>query len=275
MKTIVFLIALLCLSILSSAQKTSKRKLVFDDEFNYSGLPDSTKWGYEKGFVREKEPQYYTEKRLQNCRVENGMLVIEGIKEQFPNPGFKAGSNRREEQQQFAPYTSASINTSGKYSWQYGRIEMRAKVPPGSGTWPAFWMLGDSFHDINWPRCGEIDIMEYLGRDSTRVHGTVHYADSLGKHQQQGVGPVVGKPADGFHIYAVDWDEKGMTFYYDNLKYFTFDYAGMKNADANVFKKKFYLLINLALGSTDDWGGLQDDSILPAKYYIDYVRVYQ
>lgn len=275
MKVTSFVLALLCLPILSSAQKTAKRKLVFADEFNYTGLPDSTKWGYEKGFVRDGEPQYYTEKRLKNCHVDNGLLVIEGIREQYPNPDYKAGSDRREQKQEFAPYTSASINTYGKYSWQYGRIEVRAKVPGGKGTWPAFWMLGDTHYTIGWPRCGEIDIMEYLGRDSTRVHATVHYADSLGKHQQQGVAKLVGKPADGFHIYAVDWDDKGMVFYYDDRKYFTFSYAGMKNADSNVFKKKFYLLINLALGSPRDWGGPQDDSILPAKYYIDYVRVYQ
>jgi beta-glucanase (GH16 family) len=275
MKTSAFLLALFLLPLLSSAQKTTKRKLVFADEFNYTGLPDSTKWGYEKGFVRDGEPQYYTEKRLANCHVDKGMLVIEGIKEQYPNPRYKAGSNNREEKQEFAPYTSASINTHGKYSWTYGRVEIRAKVPPGKGTWPAFWMLGDTHYSIGWPRCGEIDIMEYLGRDSTQVHGTVHYADSLGNHKQKGVAKLVGKPADGFHIYAVDWNDKGMTFYYDDLKYFTFNYAEMKNADVSVFKKKFYLLINLALGSVNDWGGPQDDSVLPAKYYIDYVRVYR
>jgi beta-glucanase (GH16 family) len=129
MRSVIFLTALLCVSVSIKAQTPSKRKLVFADEFNYTGLPDSTKWDYEKGFVREAEPQYYTAKRLQNCRVENGMLVIEGRKEQYPNPGYKAGSNRRTEKDEFAPYTSASINTHGKYSWRYGRIEVKAKVP--------------------------------------------------------------------------------------------------------------------------------------------------
>ncbi|TSJ38615.1 glycoside hydrolase family 16 protein [Mucilaginibacter corticis] len=275
MKPAVLLIALSCLSFFTMAQTAPKRKLVFDDEFNYNGLPDPAKWGYEKGFVRDAEPQYYTEKRLKNCRVENGMLVIEGIKEQYPNPKYKAGSNDREEKQEFAPYTSASINTDGKYSWQYGRIEVRAKVPGGNGSWPAIWMLGDDHHTNGWPRCGEIDIMEYLGRDSARVHATVHYADSLGKHRQQGNAPVVGKPADDFHVYAVEWNDQSMTFYYEDLKYYTFEYKNMKGADQNVFRKKFYLLLNLALGSKEDWGGLQDDAALPAKYYIDYVRVYQ
>ncbi|MDB5159074.1 MAG: hypothetical protein JWR50_3781 [Mucilaginibacter sp.] len=274
MKPVILLTALFWLSLSCQAQTTSKRRLIFDDEFNYNGLPDSTKWGYEKGFVRDGEPQYYTDKTLKNCRVENGMLVIEGIKEQYPNPKYKAGSSNREEKQEFAPYTSASINTNGKYSWKYGRIEVRAKVPGGNGSWPAIWMLGDD-HKHGWPLCGEIDIMEYLGRDSTRAHATVHYADSLGKHQQQGNAPVVGKPADDFHIYAVEWNDKSMTFYYDDLKYYTFEYKNMKDADANVFRKKFYLLLNLALGSKDDWGGPQDDAALPAKYYIDYVRIYQ
>lgn len=272
---IVSLISLLFFLPALSIAQAQKRKLVFSDEFNYSGLPDSTKWGYETGFVRAAEPQYYTQKRLKNCHVDNGMLVIEGIKEQYTNPNYKPGSNRREEKQEYVPYTSASINTYGKYSWTYGRIEVRAKVPPGKGTWPAFWMLGNTHYTIGWPRCGEIDIMEYLGRDSMRVHGTIHYADSLGKHQQQGVAKIVDKPSEGFHIYAVNWDNKGIEFYYDDLKYFTFSFANMKNADIGVFKNKFYLLINLALGSAEDWGGVQDDSVLPAKYYIDYVRVYQ
>jgi beta-glucanase (GH16 family) len=275
MRSVIFIIALFCLSVAVKAQTSSKKKLVFDDEFNYTGLPDSTKWDYEKGFVREAEPQYYTLKRLQNCRVENGMLIIEGIKEQYPNPGYKARSNKRTEKEEFAPYTSASINTFGKYSWRYGRVEVRAKVPGGNGSWPAIWMLGDNHRTQGWPLCGEIDIMEFLGRDSTRVHATVHYADSLGKHRQQGEAPVVGKPADDFHIYAVDWDDKSMSFYYDYKKYFTYEYKNMKGADINIFKKKFYLLLNLALGSKEDWGGPQDDSILPIKYYIDYVRVYQ
>lgn len=275
MRSTILLTVLSFLQLAAMAQSPSNIKLVFDEEFNYKGLPDSSKWVYEKGFVREKEPQYYTVRRLENCRVENGMLVIEGRKESYPNPGYKAGSNNRSEKDAFAPYTSASINTSGKYSWKYGRIEVRAKVPGGAGTWPAIWMLGDDHGTINWPKCGEIDIMEFLGRDSANVHTTVHYADSLDKHQQQGKASMVGKPADDFHVYAVDWNDKQMTFYYDNLKCFVFDYKSMKGASADVFKKKFYLLLNLALGSHDDWGGPMDDKVLPVKFYVDYVRVYQ
>jgi beta-glucanase (GH16 family) len=276
MRAIIFTTLLFAAS-LTMAQSTHKRKLVFDDEFNYTGLPDSTKWVYEKGFVRESEPQYYTVKRLENVRVENGMLVIEGRKENFPNPNYKPGSTKRTERQQFAPYTSASINTYGKHSWKYGRFEVRAKVPGGRGTWPAFWLLGEDHETNKWPKCGEIDIMEYLGRDSTRIHATVHYADSLGKHQQQGNSPeVVKQLADDFHVYAVDWDENGMTFYFDGKQCYYFDYKKMIGNNGKVFNdKKFYILLNLALGAPRDWGGPQDDSILPAKYYVDYVRVYQ
>ncbi len=241
------------------ARAQQKRKLVWFDEFNYTGLPDSKKWDYESGFVRNKEPQYYTTKRLENSRVENGMLVIEARKEQY------AG----------AAYTSASLITKGKQEWKYGRMEIRAKVPPGLGIWPAFWMLGYNHGTVKWPDCGEIDIMEFLGRDSTRVHGTVHYADSTQTYRHQTQEAVVGKPADGFHIYAVDWDENQLAFYYDDLKYFVFDFNKAANPPGDMFKKKFYLLLNLALGHPNTWAGPLDEKALPAKYYIDYVRVYQ
>ncbi|HEY4327372.1 MAG TPA: glycoside hydrolase family 16 protein [Mucilaginibacter sp.] len=264
-----------CFFGVADAQDIGKRKLVFDDEFNYSGLPDSTKWTYEKGFVRNSEPQYYTVKRAENCRVDNGMLVIEARKETYPNAAYKAGSIKPNENKQFAQYTSASINTSGIKSWKYGRVEVRAKVPGGLGTWPAIWMLGDNHTVAKWPKCGEIDIMEFLGRDPMRVHGTVHYADSAGKHEQQGQSPVVGGPEDGFHIYAVDWNEKQVSFYYDSLKYFVFEYDKAKVNPANTFKKNFYLLLDLALGDQSNWAGPLEEKILPSKFYVDYVRIYQ
>jgi beta-glucanase (GH16 family) len=275
MKAFILIGALCYLTATAHTQDSLKRKLIFDDEFNYSGLPDSTKWTYEEGFVRNSEPQYYTVKRLENCRVENDMLVIEARKESYPNAAYKPGSNKRGEKEQFAPYTSASINTRGINSWKYGRVEVRAKVPGGLGTWPAIWMLGDSHGAISWPKCGEIDIMEFLGRDSTKVHGTMHWADSTGKHVQQGEGPVVGRLDDGFHIYAVDWDEKQVTFYYDSLKYFVFRYDKAVANPGSTFQKKFYLLLNLALGDQKNWGGPLDEGILPVKFYIDYVRIYQ
>ena len=246
-------------------------KLVWSDEFNYTGLPDKTKWGYEEGFVRNQEPQYYTVGRLENCRVDGGMLVIEARKEQFPNAAYRPGSN----EPQVLEYTSASLITMGKESWQYGRIEVRAKVPAGLGSWPAIWLLGENRETVNWPGCGEVDIMEFLGRDPSRVYGTVHYADSTGKYSHQGEAPEVGSPADGFHVYALQWYPDRMEFYYDSLKYFVFDTRKSQNGPGNPYQKKFYLLLNLAVGHTGSWAGPVDEKTFPLRYYIDYVRVYQ
>lgn len=277
MKYIFSIIVILYLSGSSSAQTApaKKLKLVWADEFNYTGLPDAKKWAYENGFVRNQEPQYYTTKRLENSRVEHGMLIIEARKEQYPNAAYQPGATIWAKQQQFAAYTSASLITQGKQEWKYGRMEIRAKVPPGLGIWPAFWMLGYQHGSVKWPDCGEIDIMEFLGRDSSRVHGTVHYADTTKTYRHKSEEPVVGKPADGFHIYAIDWDENQIAFYYDDLKYFVFDYKKAAYPSGDIFKKKFYLLINLALGHPGTWAGPLNEQALPAKYYIDYVRVYQ
>lgn len=265
-----------CLLFAQSATSAKDgRKLVWSDEFNYTGLPDSTKWGYEEGFERNHEPQYYTKKRLENCRVENGCLVIETKKEEYANAAYRRDSDNWKRKEPFAHYTSASINTKGKESWKYGRIEMRAKVPGGRGIWPAFWMLGYDGGAARWPGSGEIDIMEYLGRDGARIYGTVHYMDVNNKFRDRGEAPVVGNPADGFHIYAVEWDENGISFYYDNLKYFIFTYDRPEGKPGAVFQKDFYLLVNMALGHEGSWAGPVDDKALPCKYYVDYIRVYQ
>ncbi|ANI90612.1 hypothetical protein A9P82_04330 [Arachidicoccus ginsenosidimutans] len=236
-----------------------KRQLIWSDEFNYTGLPDSTKWGYEKGLVRNHEPQYYTIGRTENCSVENGCLVIEARKENYKD----------------SKYTSASITTQGKASFQYGRIEMRAKVPKGLGSWSAFWMLGVNHGRIKWPDCGEIDIMEYVGKDSSKVYGTLHYANRLGEYEHQGAQPIVGAPYDGFHIYAVERNKDNICFYYDSIKYLAVDLTKVDKKARKILDGKFYLLINLALGRPGTLGGKLSDGILPLKYYIDYVRVYK
>lgn len=289
----------LCLSAAAQEQHALEaqhhRVLVWSDEFDYKGLPDSSKWGYEDGFVRNQEPQYYTVRRLENARVDSGMLIIEARKEPFINAHFQAGSKNPAT----ADYTSASLITLGKSSWKYGRIEIRAKVPGAAGSWPAFWLLGTDRGASQWPFCGEVDIMEYLGKDPNKVYGTVHYADSTGKYAHQGEAPTVSgpgaapangtapangeapansmAPADGFHIYAVDWYPDRMEFYYDNLKYFVFDIhkASQGQGKENIFQKPFYLLLNLALGHQGSWAGPVDPAALPMRYYIDYVRVYQ
>ena len=245
-------------------------KLMWSDEFNYTGLPDPKKWGYEEGWVRNHELQYYTRDRKENARVENGMLIIEGRKEQFKNPNYDPAHPGTTPE--YAAYTSASLTTQGMESWKYGRIEVRAKLPHGLGVWPAIWMLGDDISKVGWPACGETDIMEFVGHSPKQVHATVHYRID-GKHQSNGKALDVDKPWDGFHVYAVDWTPERMDFYYDNTKYQSFNVADARDAGQNPFQKPQFLILNLALGGS--WGGKMDDSILPQKFEIDYVRVYQ
>ena len=241
-------------------------KLVWSDEFNYQGLPDPAKWGYEEGFVRNHESQYYTKARLENARVENGMLVIEGRKERFeiPHPGRHG---------EVAQYTAASLITLEKASWKYGRVEVRAKLPHGKGVWPAIWMMGADATRVGWPACGEIDVMEFVGHTPDHVFATVHWGKDGQHHQSAGNSLKVKTPWDDFHVYAVEWTPEQMLFYYDQTCYHRFDVKKADQKDGNPFRRPHYLLLNLALGG--EWGGKIDDSMLPQKFLIDYVRVYQ
>lgn len=252
-------------------------KLVWSDEFEKPGLPDPAKWNYETGFIRNNEKQFYTRERQENARVDNGMLVIEARKEQFKNPSYdpeaKGSSPRRG--QEFASYTSASLTTRGKAAWTYGRVEVRAKLPAGRGVWPAIWMLGSNQREVGWPRCGEIDIMEFVGFDPGIVHANIH----TGKYnhvRKTGKGSQITIPdaSEAFHVYAMEWDKEHMDFFVDDHKYFTYANEG-SGSDAWPYDQDLYLIINLAIGGA--WGGAKglDDSIFPQRYYIDYVRVYQ
>jgi beta-glucanase (GH16 family) len=247
-------------------------KLAWSDEFEHDGLPDPDKWVYEEGFVRNNEEQYYTRGRLENCRVENHRLIIEGRKEHFPNAHYRpnhAPNAGRRDGQEFAEYTSASIQTRGKASWTYGRIEVRAKLPRGKGQWPAIWMLGDK---RGWPACGEIDIMEWVGKEPGAVHATMHWLHD-GKHASNGKQLKVTAPWEDFHVYAADWTPEHVDCYYDDTKYQSFAVKDGEDQGHNPFTESHFLLINLALGGS--WGGAIDDSVLPQQYVIDYVRVYQ
>jgi len=236
-------------------------KLIWSDEFNYQGLPDSAKWGYEEGFVRNHEKQYYTKARLENARVEDGHLVIECRKEHFTPPNHAP-----------VEYTAASLITKNKASWQSGRIEVRAKLPHGKGVWPAIWMLGTNITQVGWPRCGEIDIMEFVGKEPRGIHGTVHYAID-GKHQSDGGKLETDRPWEDYHIYALEWTPERMDFYFDHQKYHSVPVAKANQGAANPFRAPQYLLLNFALGGS--WGGPVDDAMLPQQFLIDYVRVYQ
>ena len=148
-------------------------KLTWSDEFDYAGLPDAKRWTNEVGFIRNKEAQYYTAGRKENARVENGHLIIEARKEKFPNARATAGLSdwRRVE---FAEITSASLTTRGIKEPRHGRVEVKAKLPQGRGVWPAIWMLGTNMSKVGWPRCGEIDIMEYVGFEPNTIHANIH-----------------------------------------------------------------------------------------------------
>ena len=250
----------------------AKWEQVWSDEFDRDGLPDPAKWNYEEGFVRNQEKQFYTAERKENACVESGLLVIEGRKERFKNPKYKAGSANVRSADEYAEYTAASLTTSRKASWLYGRIEVKAKLPRGRGVWPAIWMLGDNFNTTGWPLCGEIDIMEFVGHDSNHVHATVHYSLD-GKHKSSGSKLETPAPYDDFHIYAVEWNQDRMDFFFDDKKYCTFDLKAADERGENPFRKPQFLMVNLALGGA--WGGQIDDAIMPQKFLIDYVRVFK
>lgn len=247
-------------------------KMIWSDEFDYEGLPDKNKWGYEEGFVRNREKQYYTKARKENARVENGMLIIEGKKEDFKKPKDKRDPKKWQEKAEHAKYTSAALITLNKASWKYGKIEVRAKLPYGKGIWPAIWTLGMNCSEIHWPQCGEIDIMEFVGKTPNLVHANAHYALD-GKHRSKPGKICTDKPFADFHVYAIEWYENRIDFFFDKKKYHTFHIDEAGQGKNNPFRKPHYLLINLALGGS--WGGPIDDAVLPQKYLIDYVRVYE
>ena len=247
-------------TVVTSKGKTLK--LVWHDEFDSPEL-DESKWKYDRGYIRNHEIQYYTERRSKNLRFEDSKLIIEAHRENYD---YGDG---------VAKCTSAEITTFGKASWKYGRFEIKAKVPKGKGTWPALWMLGTDIHEINWPRCGEIDIMEYVGFEPSKFYFTLHGSKN-GKHcKTETKSYKTTATEDGFAVFAIEWDEEGIRFFVDEKFVAEFQRGTNIDMDPYPFDKEMYLLINLAIGG--DWGGLKgvDESIFPARYEIDYVRIYQ
>lgn len=252
-------------------------KLAWSDEFDRDGLPDPAKWACEEGFVRNQELQYYTTGRTQNARVESGHLIVEAHKEQFPNARYRADAPERrwQEQRQQADYTSASLITRGRAAWTYGRIEVRAKMPSGRGTWPAIWTLGTNISTVGWPACGEIDILEYVGHEPGVVHANVH-TRGFNHNRGNGRGARLSLPdaETAFHVYALEWTPQKLEFFVDDRKYFVLENDGT-GVDSWPFDAPQYLILNLAIGGA--WGGQKgvDDAIFPQRLTIDYVRVYQ
>ena len=241
---------------------------VWGDEFDGpdGSAPDPRKWGYEHGFVRNKEPQFYTVDRRENARIEKGALVITGRLEKFSEGGKSA------------KYTSASVISQGKFAFKYGRIEIRAKLPEGTGNWPALWMMGeDRGKAVGWPACGEIDIMEHLGREPGTVYATLHTPGDGGKgHASQGSFLKKQTTTAAFHVYGMDWTPDKVTLTFDGKTVFEHTKTGPNPKHLQwVFDKPYYVLMNLAFGG--NWAGTKgiDEKAFPARFEIDYVRVFQ
>lgn len=258
MKKTISILLFLVACVQGQAQYTN---LVWADEFDYTGLPDSGKWGYDTGGHGwgNNELQYYTEKRLQNARVEHGVLVLNVNKENFEQ----------------SKYTSARLVTKNKGDWKYGRVEVKAKLPKGVGVWPAIWMLPTHWKYGGWPQSGEIDIMENVGYLPDSVYASVHTgAFNHVKGTNKTAGLLRTGLADNFHVYAIEWTPEKISFFMDDVLYHTFENQHRGSAEWP-FDQPFHLLLNVAVGG--NWGGKMgvDDSIFPQAMLVDYVRVYQ
>ncbi|MDD2792074.1 MAG: family 16 glycosylhydrolase [Sediminibacterium sp.] len=236
-------------------------KLVWSDEFNYQGLPDTSKWGYHPGAHGggNDELQYYTANDTMNAVVSNGVLRIIASKENRENKS----------------YTSSKLQTRNKAAFTYGRFEVRAKLPAGRGTWPAIWMLGTNIDSISWPACGEIDIMEHVGYEKDSIYGTIHseaYNHIKGTQKSKAI--YTADPYTRFHVYAIEWTPEKIDFIMDGVVY-----NQIRNEHLTVrewpFDAPFFLILNLAIGG--GWGGRKgvDDAIFPATMEVDWVRVFQ
>lgn len=253
---------------LASAQTWT---LVWSDEFNGpAGSPvDGTKWAFDigGGGWGNNELEYYTNSTRNAAMDGNGNLVITAIKEALPR------KNRCWYGQ--CQYSSARIKTKGKFERSYGRFEARIQVPYGQGLWPAFWMLGNNIDAVSWPNCGEIDIMENIGREPSTVHGTIHGPGYSGAN---GIGAAYVLPggafSDGFHVFAVEWQPNAIRWYVDGNLYQSRTPADLPAGAVWVFDHPFFMLLNVAVGGF--WPGNPDaTTVFPQRMYIDYVRVYQ
>jgi len=231
--------------------------LVWEDDFNTDGAPDSTKWTYDLGTTDifgntgwgNQEAQSYTD-NAENVIVEGGSLKITAKKE---------GND----------YTSARIKTQGLYDFTYGRVEVRAKLPASQGTWPAIWMLGSNHPTAGWPYSGEVDIMEQRGDDKGRVLGTSHWYNTAGSNNASyGESTAVENPSTEFHLYTVEWTEGAVKIFLDDVKYYE-----LTNSADLPFNADFYLILNVAMGGT--LGGDIDPSFTQDTMEIDYIKVFQ
>jgi beta-glucanase (GH16 family)/glycerophosphoryl diester phosphodiesterase len=254
-------------------------RLIWSDEFNDTGKPDSTKWTYDYGFIANREKQYYTDS-LKNARVEDGHLIIEAQKEKiynkdFENPALLGTWGEYKAKIDTAQYTSARLKTEDLAEWKYGLIEVRAMLPEGRGMWPAIWMLGENRREAGWPECGEIDIMEHVGYNNDSIFGTIHtQAYNHMRGTQKGKSILIENPNDEFHIFSIEWTPEKIDFMLDGVIYNHIENEHKTKAEWP-FDQKFYLILNVAVGG--GLGGKKgiDESIFPQQMVVDFVRVYQ
>jgi beta-glucanase (GH16 family) len=241
----------------SSKTMSQNWQLVWSDEFDGTTL-NTNNWNIVEGGsgFGNQEKQFYTS-RPQNLKVESGNLVITALLE-----NYTVGSMTWK-------YTSARINSSRKKDFTYGKIEARIKLPTGAGTWPAFWAMGYG----SWPSCGEVDILEFVGRQPDQFQSNVHTKDFNGtKGNNFHIVKSYPGISNDFHTYAIEWTSEKIKFFFDGNQYWTFSSLSV-NADNYPFNNPLYLIINLAIGGT--LGGTVDDSIFPQQLLVDYVRVYR
>lgn len=243
--------------------------LVWSDEFNGANgsAPDSSRWQFDTGANKwgNNELESYTS-RPSNVHIQDGSLVIIAQKENF------TGSDEIQ-----ANYTSARLKTQNLFARAYGRFEARIKIPAGQGMWPAFWMLGNDIGTAGWPKCGEIDIMENIGREPGTAHGSLHGPSSSASTTSQTSTfelPGGKKFSDDFHVFAIEWDASAVKFFVDSNNYATFSKAQWPGTGPWVFDHPFFIVLNVAVGG--DWPGSPDAATtFPQQMLVDYVRVYK
>ncbi|MCP9199051.1 glycoside hydrolase family 16 protein [Gramella sp. GC03-9] len=251
-----FATAIMLLFLGMSTSAIAQEKLIFEDDFNGDSL-DMSSWNYEEGDGcpnlcgwGNNERQIYDRNYVE---VRDGKLVITAVKED-------------------GKYYSGKINTKDKVEFKYGEIEIRAKLGTGKGVWPAFWMLGADVEKVSWPASGEIDILEYVGREPGMVFTSLHTPASHGETMNTKKTRIEGIE-DGYHTYRAVWTEDFIEFFVDGKQVYKFT-PQEYDEEHYPFRKDFYLLVNMAIGG--NFGGPEvDDSIFPVKYYIDYIKVTQ
>jgi beta-glucanase (GH16 family) len=226
--------------------------LIWSEEFDVAGAPNSAKWGYDLGAGGwgNAELQNYTN-RTDNAIVSNGTLKITAKAESYNG----------------SAYTSARLLSKDKFSFKYGKIEARAKLPAGGGTWPAIWMLGNNISTVGWPACGEIDVMEHVGNQLNKIFGTVHHPGHSGGNADGGT-VVISNATTEFHVYAAEWTASSIKFSVDGNVFYTFS-----NTSSLPFNQNFFIILNVAMGG--NFGGAIDPAFTSASMEVDYVRVYQ